>query len=348
MVAFINPFMIPIAAAVIGFNYLRQLLQPEVTPTTPVADPYTPPFTGGQCVKPYDVYITATYPFPSAINGVEQYAGRFVGSINISEFSDDNSPLYGISVRYNSGANGILAFQTTAKKVTLNSSRVVAVDGVDNCGNLPNPNPSRPVSEDGLADNLAPNIDNDETLVQGAPIVAIPTLAAILAAIRTAVAAAANALEAIALIMDALKAIGDVLDKIKEWIDEQEKDDEGKKSLSYHPYGSIRKDGFLRLYPNGEYEGYEPVYIDLQLLSIPIGYGRYFGNLSPNFYKFKPLGYISFVSPTFGVLETREIEFSRVSLSVPENAYGFFYHLGLEDAIRANVGLFYLKNEEED
>jgi hypothetical protein len=145
--------------------------------------------------------------------------------------------------------------------------------------------------------------------------------------------------------MDAIKLIGDTVDAIKDWLDDKDRDDDSKKELYLHDYGSIRKDGFLRLYPDGGIEGFKPIYIDLQLLSIPIGYGKYFGNLSPNFYRFKSLGHISFVSSSFGVLENHELAFSRVSLAVPELAYGFFYHLGLDDSIRANVSLFYLRSQ---
>lgn len=96
-----------------------------------------PPFTGGQCIKAYDVYITATYPFSSPFNGVEQYVGRLLGRINIFEYADPVSPQYGVAIEYESGVRGILAFDTNTPKVTLISARVVAVDGIDNCGNPP-------------------------------------------------------------------------------------------------------------------------------------------------------------------------------------------------------------------
>jgi hypothetical protein len=97
-----------------------------------------PPFTGGQCIKDYEVYITASYPFASPFNGVEQFVGIRNGAINISEFTTlVPSPQYGISVTWNSGANSFLYFDTNQPGVTLISARVVAVDGIDDCGNAP-------------------------------------------------------------------------------------------------------------------------------------------------------------------------------------------------------------------
>lgn len=340
----ISPFMIPLAAAVIGLDFLRRQLLPDAPETNPVAAPYTPPFTGGQCntLYAYDV----TFLDVSSGNRSAPITRTIQGAItDVSPFNDRNGTA-GIDV---TGASGkqTESFGSNSFTRDYEVSNIRRVDGQpDNCGNLPNPNPSLPIASDGLASSSAPVIDNDSPLVQGAPIVAIPPLAAIVANIVTAVKAAVDALAAAKSLADAIKAIADTINGIKDWLDDKNKDDPTKKTLFVHNYGRIRKDGFLRLYPNGEVRGYQPVYLDLQLLSIPIGYGKYFGNLSPNFYRFKSLGHISFVSPTFGVLKTVEIEFSRTSVNIPENAFGFFYHLGLEDTIRANASLFYLKPVE--
>lgn len=350
MLAVIQPFMIPLAAAVIGLDYLRRNLLPSAPQTESGKDPYTPPFAGGQCsgvtyfvslganIRNDDGSLYTTKPYG--------YVGAFVGKIQ-RVYIDTSSGDFNITVVSASGSQVVFGVGGKTKGELFN---VVVEGSPNNCGDVPNP-VNTPISSDGLANSTAPLIDSGTPLVQGAPLVVIPSIGAALSALVAAIAAAANALDAAKNLMDALKAIADMLDKIKDWLDDKDKDDDSKKELHRYDYGSIRRDGFLRLYPNGEIEGFKPTYIDLQLLSIPIGYGKYFGELSPNFYRFKSLGHISFVSPTFGILETKEIEFSRTSMNVPENSYGFFYHIGLEDAIRANVSLFYLQApppEEEE
>lgn len=361
-----NPYDIAAAAGNLAINladYLRRQLLPSAPNTEPVGVPFTPPFTGGQCEgNLYTVVAQASFGtqvryfnrgnstgFPDLQTIVNQADGQqgFLGAI--SGFTvTENASTWFVNVQPNRGVIAITknifpqpASTRESVKITLVKNRT---NPADTCGNIPNPNSTPPVSSDGLASSTPPNIANDDDIVLGAPLVTIPPVGGALAAVVAALAAVANALDAARLLGDALKTIGDTLDKIKDWLDDKDKNDDTKKDLFRHDYGSIRKDGFLRLYPSGEVEGFKPVYIDLQLLSIPIGYGKYFGSLSPNFYRFKSLGHISFVSPSFGILETHEIEFSRTSLNVPENAYGFFYHLGLEDVIRANVSLFYLKS----
>lgn len=342
MLAVISPFMIPLAAAALSLDYLRRQLLPQAPSTSPVSEPYTPPFEGGQCPTFYTVRVS--FVEISTGNRIPPYDAFTVQApvLGIEPFNNVNGSS-GVRVIT---ANGTNTEQANASFYRDYEATLRRSDGLeDDCGNLPNPNPPPSVAADGLANSSPPDIASDDDLVLGAPLVTIPPLGAALAAIAAAVAAAATALDALKKIMDAIQAIGDVLDKIKDWLDDSDKDKRKKKTLAFHNYGSIRKDGFLRLYPSAEPEGFEPAYIDLQLLSIPIGYGKYFGNLSPNFYRFKSLGHISFVSSSFGILSTHEIEFTRTSINVPDNAFGFYYHIGLEDIIRANVSLFYLKSQ---
>lgn len=340
--------MIPLAAGVIGLDYLRRLLLPPVGNTSPVGAPFTPPFPGGQCVG---AQYTFKIDYRVDINGVDTSIFGFardenaVGPFRGVEVVDAGSS-YQWYLLDGNGRTFLYGFPKNPSRTNARAiiSNVVRTNGLDNCGNLPNPNAAPPIGSDGLASGGGVTASTGSPLVQGAPIVAIPSIKAIVTAIGSAVRAAVDVLSALKDVMDAINAIGGILDAIRDWIDGQEKDKPKNKNLFRFDYGSIKKDGFLRLYPEGEIQGFEPTYIDLQLLSIPIGYGKYFGELSPNFYRFRSLGHISFVSSSFGVLETREIEFSRTSLNVPSNAYGFFYHLGLEDAIRANVSLFYLQS----
>ena len=331
-------------------DYLRQGLQPPAPSTSPLAPPYDPPFEGGQCenvaykiVIGYDVY---------------RYGGFLYNTSGQEYFGDGTVLSTGTPYQVGNNIRSDLKWSGSEQTIGLvsgdgvsvqgYSANVVRVDGGnDNCGNLPNPNEPPPIPSDGAADSPPFDPTNDPNLAAGSPLVPYNPIGGALAGLAGLLAAAAAA-AADAAVGAALKAIGDMLEKIGDALDgdgekeeDDDKKDEDKRDIRRHDYGSIRYDGFLRLYPNGEIEGYRPEYIDLQMLDIPPAYGRFFGQKSPNFFRYKQLGYIGFVSPSFGVIEVHEIEFSRTSLNCPPNAYGFFYHLGLDGAIKANAALFY-------
>ncbi len=335
----IVPALIPLAALVIGLDYLRRTLLPDAPSTEAVGEPYTPPFEGGQCDAAYTYTVFAI----RISNGLPESFGNRSTSGAISSIEPfNNNPVLGSGIRVTSGGATATVNANAGFYRDFYISNIVRSDGQpDGCGNLPNPNEPPSPSSDGLANSAPPDLADDDLVIEGSPIVPYNPLSAALAALLAALKAASDLKDAIDFIGDMLDKIGKGIDEVKDWLDDKNKDPSSGKDIKRHDYGSIRKDGFLRLFPNGEANGFTPEYLDLQLLSIPIGYGKYFGNLSPHFYRFKSLGYISFVSPSFGNLQTVEIEFSRCSINVPPNAYGFFYHLGLENAIRANVSLFY-------
>ena len=345
-------------------TYLFRLLLPEVPATEPVGAPYVPPFQGGQCETTYNFSFTQIAPnnAPTFYDGTRT---RRVDRVDIGNLA------YGRIVSIDVGAyNGYVAMLRVGY---INSSgaviyRVASAGGGDyqsvnylytdvtftrsdgssvDCGNIGNPIPNRPVSDSGVGDSGSPNLDNDDVVQEGIAVTAIPSfLSALLAALQAA-KSAADALAGVRAIADAIAALADLLNGLKDNADKDKKDkDKNNKEISRHDFGSIRYDGYLRLYPSTGNNEKEALYIDLQLLSIPIYYGKYFGRKSPNFYRFKSLGYISFTSPTFGIIETKEIEFSRLSLNVPANASGFFYHLGLEGDIIGNISAFYIKAKQ--
>ena len=158
---------------------------------------------------------------------------------------------------------------------------------------------------------------------------------------------------------DALVGIAQVLAEIAKQIQELEKEvrklktkeskkeeDDAKKVIRYD-FGSANRDGFIKLYPDSNPDSYEATFVDVQIFNIPIGSGKYFGDKSPHFYKYRSLGQIHFVSPTFGILESREVDFARLSLNIPDNCFGFFYHFGLNGLINANLSAFYSKTEKQ-
>jgi len=324
-----------------ALDYLKRALLPPAAEATPLDEPYTPPFTGGQCNTSYRVF-TSSVSLPSGVRGAPRLT--FVTSNRITgivPFNDEG------------GSSGIRLFEqgsTSPQVDSINASfgrdfqveSIVRADGLaDSCGNLPNPNPAPPISGSGIAEaGQPPDLEEDaEPVYEGSPLVAVPSFAAALAAALAAARAAATALEAIAAIADAISAISRLLDRLKEFLDGEEGNED--RSISRFDFGSIEFDGFLRLYPDVNLLGFKAELLDLQFLSIPTYYGKYFGDKSPNFYRFKELGYIAFVSPTFGVLSQVPLEFGRCSIPIPEDSIGFFFHLGLEGGIVANVSAFY-------
>lgn len=319
---------------------------PETVPKETV--PFIPPFTGGQCEgATYRVTATITKNFPSQspiFSGTIVRQATVTG--RITEISTTNSPSTGTAafIRHTNGtvrtdldANSYLGEGT----ITIDSISITREGGSDDdCGNLPNPNPPPPISDSGLADSIPPDIVGDGiTISEGlAPLPAAGALAAALAALRSALEIAALA-EALA---DAIKALKDALDN------KDDKDDKKNKKVIQLDLGLIQADGFLRLYPSSNSQNYQALYLDLQVQNIPRGLGRFFGQRSPNYFRFKELGYISWVSPTFGVISVESIRFSRVSLGCPEGAIGFFYHLGLDGIIKANATAFYEEEVEDE
>lgn len=365
MIGFI---ILPIAAlaayALGGLDYLRGLLFPPSPDTESIPNPYTPPFLGGQCTgnpnRGYFVRITRFYnpnleqeytnPDPAQFgNGVQINTGRSISSVVIQDtgffqswlVTDNIGQTYELGGFGGSNTSGDIPITDFTVGFYLHDYSTNS--GVpDNCGNLPDPNAPPSIGEDGIADSGEPDFDDDEVVITGSPIVPLPNFLPVLAAALAAARAALDALNAIKAIADAIEAIGDLLDKIKDIIDkDREKDDEGNKQISRHIFGSIKGDGYLRLYPNSDLSDKKAVYLDLIAMTIPVGYGKYFGKKSPHQYRFASLGYIAFTSPTFGVMETREIEYGRVSLEIPENASGFYYHLGLDESIILNCSAYY-------
>jgi len=352
-----------------GLDYLRRLILPDAPNTEGVKPPFTPPFLGGQCRKGANI---GYWYIPTSYFNIEQ--GQTYQSGNTAPFGNgarqlpSNLAVAGFSIIRNGTASNFRIVMSDGQIITggffgnandstnliqnLQYSFVLynyTTNAVipDDCGNLGNPNIAPPIAEDGLADSGSPNLDNSTVIIAAAPLVAIPSFAAILAAAIAAAKNALTALEAIKAVADAIAAISDLLNALKDALDkDKERNDPSNKELSRYNFGSIRRDGYLRLYPVAGLQKKTAVYLDLQVMSLPIGYGRYFGNRSPHFYRFRSLGHIAFTSPTFGVMEVREIEFTRSSFQIPLNATGFYYHLGLDGAIIANASGFYQETKK--
>lgn len=344
-----NGGLIPYALQ--GLDYLRRSVLGSPPTTTGTGTPYTPPFIGGQCSTLYTLNVTAK----QISNGQRiSFGNQFVnGPVqSITPFTNNPTLGNGITIRaagVDTVVNGNAAFFEDFR-----AENPIRYDGQpDNCGNVPNPNPTPPISSDGIATSDPPDFS-------GAAVNGIVTGTA-LAADGTAAAgedgqddftdagalAPTDIAGAIGKIAAGLSKVLFLLQKINELIDLLKKlfNKDNKSSFSYN-FGNLRYDGFIRLQSEPPTASITPLYLDLQATAIKVGASKYFGEKSPNYYNREPIGYIHFVSPTFGVLSTHEIRFSRTSIPIPSLAYGFFYHMGLDGVNRANATGFYLKQEE--
>jgi len=335
---------------------LRDLLNPtSETGTFPSG--FVLPFTGGQSVGVnYRFQVKVTFSDGStgfSINSggalrIEQYTVAEINSVG----SVITGAIGGVSfVRGQSNgkfavieSNPPIEFFVSSKDFgtnppnTIEIIQLIRADGnADTGGNLPDPNPIGNASSSGLASNEP--VDISEAIVL-AP--AIP-LAGFLASVLGALAGLATA-DNIAALGNALK---NLLENLLDKLDNEDEDKEAAKEISRIDLGLLRGDGYKNLYGFDNTTNYEAFLLDLQIFQVPIGTGRFFGINSPNRFRFNQLGYIAFTSNTFGIMETREIEFNRVSFVIPEGAVGFFYHLGLDRKIGANCSIYYEREVKE-
>lgn len=371
-----------LALALADYLY-RKFLAPPVPDTSPLSPPYTPPFTGGQCAgEKYN--FTVTY-FPGGRTEIDNRVD-ITGAIGSAYFTYNDGISDNYSIPTGQGPIGYRSSRVpiVSNVVKFNGSIDQCGDLPNPIPGLPigggglakSPPPVLyPPSGD-------PNA-NFYTIIAGiAAIAGVAATAAIAAgtaataaasaaataaaasasaagaasAAGSAAAAAASAAEGTAIAIGKIaEAIAQVIKLILELekeirklkTKEADKDKEKAKKVVRYDFGSANKDGFITLYPINNPDTFVANFIDIRIFNIPMGSGKYFGDKSPHYYKYKSLGQIHFVSPTFGILESREIDFARLSLNVPDNCFGFFYHFGLDGVINANISAFYTKTEKQ-
>ena len=332
---------------------------PDVGDTTALSDlpPYVPPFLGGQCVTTYRLRGTAFNPATGqnsswVINGIE---GKITG---IAPFNDEGSNGCGIRVNGSIALNGNCGF---GRDYTLTS--IERADNLpDNCGNLPNPNPTEPPSipNGGVPQNGTPATTPDDQLVEaGLPVIFAPSVLSLLAGLAaqlgSAIANAAAAADALAATKAVAEAVGklaeildahkETLDKLRKYLNKKEKEDEANRRYFIRQYGTILRDGYLDLTPRPAPVGFKPLMLDFLCSNVPSGMGRFFGVKSYNWFRYQELGSICFLSPTSGVLSIHKIEHVRTSIAIPELAIGFTYNMGLNGVIRARVSMLYTQEK---
>ena len=308
---------------------------------------YTPPFTGGQCVGvQYYVGIALAYNGNPVDYTFADWNRDAQGNIS------GNAPLVTGKILEVFATNTGWAIRTDTSFrnniangffVPITGIKIVRADGQpDTCGDVGNPNPPPSISDDGLfkPNNTYITDSNDVVnpaaivLAPALPLVLVPLISSAISAALAAARAATDALEAVKKIAEALEGLAELWKKLKEFLDEWEKNRPKKRDITRQTYGQIEGDGALDFFaPNSK--KVEAIQLDIIVTNIPIGFGRYFGSMSPSRYRYRELGYIAFYSVNQGILETHSLQFKRSTLQIPKLAVGFIYHFGLDNQIKA-------------
>ena len=325
-------------------NYLSGT-QSDAPATSGRQPPYIPPFTGGQSIgiEYYVKFTQTTVSSPYGGNGNSRIVDRsdlntFIGKITgIESGVFNNMSIFRVfhgnnqvSV-VNTGGGDYNASSFGGTIYSYSNIEFLRKDGQpDVGGNVPNPNPAILNPDGGAVDGEYPSGNSTEIVPAALPVLAPNTVAAILAALRNAANLAALAAN-----------IADAIEKILEWIKEREDNDPKKKRLVSRQLGAIKKDGFLRLYPFAR-NGSQAINLDIRFYDIPIWKkDMQLGEKSPNYYY--DLARVLFVSETYGIINSIEINYTINSIPIPESAIGFYYHLGLDGIGKAYATAFYLE-----
>ena len=343
-------------------DFLRSIPSLIAPKPTPLGAPYTPPFTGGQCLTSYAVtyrcFKTTTdglesgFPDPNprtvnangAIKAIYATYGTLTASNGYTSvgLSIDANTDVGLIGSDGSSGTGIISVRGEILSVVRNDGQP------DNCGNLSNPTPLPSINNGGLFKPTNLYITDSNDIVNPSAIVLAPALPLVLVAAITggymaamaAAKAASDALEAVKKIAEGLEALKKLWDKLQEFLDEWEKNRPKKRDITRQTYGQILGDGALDFFaPNSK--KVEAIQLDIVVTSIPATRGKYFGNLSPHRYRYgqylsdRELGYVAFYSVNQGILEVHSIQFKRTTLEIPKLAVGFIYHFGLDEQIKA-------------
>ena len=323
-------------------DFLRSipsLLAPKPTPLSS----YIPPFIGGQCEAAYRVSAQVTLQSGVVVipSQVVDIGGR-IGSVSVTVGNGGTRVNIGVTL-YSNG-QFVSNVATFSEDLAVSAIPLIArQDGQpDNCGNLPNPTAPPSIADDGLFTPSNPSIGDENGTVNPAAIVLSPALPLVLVAAITggymaamaAAKAASDALEAIKKVAEGLEALKKLWDKLQEFLDEWEKNRPKKRDLVRQTYGQILGDGALDFFPDNNTK-FQAIQLDVIITNIPVGFGKYFGSLSPSRYRYRELGYIAFYSVNQGILEVHSLQFKRTTLQIPPLAVGFIYHFGLDNQIKA-------------
>lgn len=322
---------------------------PILPPPNPQIPPYTPPFTGGQCVG--ETYYTAyrvrqfqggnlintsfrTFPQTEMVRG----AVRGISSASI----DNGDPVNGAKL-VDTAPDGSERVRFAGFGFSNAPNVDVVVDqielqyqgvGTDNCGNLPNPNPPIPPFVGG--GNLLP-VPNENPEVYHAGAI-VPVLSGILAAL----AAIASAIGTIGNVLDGIRAIGDAIGKIREWLEEKEKEKPKNRTIWAGRWSSMEIEGGTDLITQLiDGQVLSPYQVQIEIERFPVTCSRKLGINSPSFAHLEPLGYLFPRSANGGYSEVIPIRFLRNSASINEDTRGLSWSFRENPLVKARFRVWY-------
>jgi hypothetical protein len=323
---------------------------PSAPATELIQEPFTLPFTGGQCVgRSYRVICERNRI--STNQGISLFTINTNGAILGTEFRSINGALFWYLLTTSGGQGIVNVTQASANNDLYRIVSVTPNNGLpDDCGNLPNPNPPFP-PEYGLVD-----AENGDDGTGGALVYAglpIPTVAGILAALKTiadTIRVVADALDGVRKIGDAIKKIADLLDQL--FGDKKDRDREKPKYRRYAVggwYRCVAVDGFIALTPI-TLGGVQAIPYKIQFLanSFPASASRVLGVNSPSIsIDSLPFFYLLLQENDYGVTSVKPIRTLNSSTYIPPFHRGVFWNFRLNPSINAKFRLFYQTEQIE-
>lgn len=312
--------------------------------------PYIPPFTGGQCEVNYAISVRATRANGTFDFGGGVLRGKITGittrRLNAGQFSvgvgNDKGEFLPIFTLDDANPNALTGFIFNALEPT---------SGVDNCGDLPNPNPPLPV-DIGAFGSLNPDGGGDGELVYaGLPVLTVGGILAALRAIADAISVIGDVLDGINQIGEALKKLTDLL---KELFDGKKDDDKAKPKYRRYSVGEwfdLRGiDGLISTTPItlGGVEAI-PYKVQIVVKEFPPSSSRILGVKSPSIsIDTLPLFYLLLQEDDYGVTAVKPIRTLNSSTSIPPFHRGIFWNFRLNPSINAKYRLFYQTEQIEE
>lgn len=343
-------------------NFLGLADKPD---TDPIQEPFTPPFTGGQCVGAlYRLSIKWTDSRGQiyAVFGGENGAGGFsepaestvrssgaivVGAISgISNAVDIGGGVWRVTI------NGVtVQYFPTQPPSNFQISQIYRVDGgTDNCGDLPNPNPEFPPAYGALVSENPDDGEGGELVYAGLPVLSVAGVLAALRAIAEGIAVIGDVLNGIRQIGEAIKQISDLL---KEIFDGKKDDDKAKPKYRRYAVGEWYRlstiDGFIPATPI-TLGGVEAIPYKVQIVveEFPSTSSRVLGVSSPSIsIDTLPLFYLLLQEDDFGVTAVKPIRTLNSSTSIPPFHRGIFWNFRLNPSINAKYRFFYQTEQIE-
>lgn len=323
--------------------------------TEPIQEPYEPPFTGGQCLAAeYSVQLRNTFGYVDGRSDTFQNltVGTF-GKIRGTRVSEDRLSGFLLAAGQ-TGTPTDIEVASAGGAFFVRAVDIVSltrVGGIDNCGDLPNPNPALPPSANGYGSGNPDDGMGGDIVYAGLPVLSAAALIAALKLLADAISAVADALDGIRKIGEALKGI---IDLLKELLDGKKEDDKEKPKNRKYSVGQwssmTQTDGLIETKPitlDGKIA--LPYKVQVVIKEFPNTSSRILGVLSPSIsIDSLPLFYLLLQEDDFGITAVKTIRTLSSSTSIPPFHRGVFWNFRLNPQMEGKYRLFYQTEPEEE